>query len=436
MNILQKAFLIHKLNKQFYHWDRRKLQLHQEQRLTELLQFIGKHSPFYHELSSRRSRLEFHELPVINKAIMMEFFDRINTVGLKREELTAFKIREEKADNLGLFNGEYSVGLSSGTTGNKGLTILSREEQEAYSCLLFARSGIPSAVKKRRIFFALRTNNPAFAEITRFGITMIHVDYTHPLKYYIDLINNKRLNILAGPPSLLHMIAKNRNQIYHRIETLISYAEVLEPEVRRELELAFNAPVIQIYQGAEGFIGSTCKEGRLHINEDTILVEEKDVQDPSGRVKSLIITDLYRKTQPIIRYAMNDLVELEDTPCPCGSSFRVIRFIHGRCDHLFFLQGADGNILYLFPDYIRRSINQASDEIIEYQVFQHSISSTEVRLTLKEGADRASIEKTIGQNLSFWTNKIGGDLGEVTFNAKPPEKNQQSQKFIRVVRLF
>ena len=403
MNILQKAFLIHKLNKQFYHWDRRKLQLHQEQRLTELLQFIGKHSPFYHELSSKRGRLEFHELPVINKAIMMEFFDRINTVGLKRDELTAFKIREE---------------------------------QEAYSCLLFARSGIPSAVKKRRIFFALRTNNPAFAEITRFGITMIHVDYTHPLKYYIDLINIKRLNILAGPPSLLHMIAKNRNQIYHRIETLISYAEVLEPEVRRELELAFNAPVIQIYQGAEGFIGSTCKEGRLHINEDTILVEEKDVQDPSGRVKSLIITDLYRKTQPIIRYAMNDLVELEDTPCSCGSSFRVIRFIHGRCDHLFFLQGADGNIRYLFPDYIRRSINQASDDIIEYQVFQHSISSTEVRLTLKEGADRASIEKTIGQNLSFWTNKIGGDLGEVTFNAKPPEKNQQSQKFIRVVRLF
>jgi hypothetical protein len=45
-----------------------------------------------------------------------------------------------------LFAGRYSVGLSSGTSGNKGLTVLSPAEREAYGCLLFARNGIPDQI--------------------------------------------------------------------------------------------------------------------------------------------------------------------------------------------------------------------------------------------------------------------------------------------------
>jgi phenylacetate-coenzyme A ligase PaaK-like adenylate-forming protein len=97
-------------------------------------------------------------------------------------------------------------------------------------------------------------------EVTRFGVTMIHVDYTKAPEEMIRIIREKRLNILAGPPSLLAMLAQRREQIDHPVEALVSYAEVLEPHLKRELETAFAAPVVQIYQGAEGFIGSTCRE--------------------------------------------------------------------------------------------------------------------------------------------------------------------------------
>jgi putative adenylate-forming enzyme len=370
----------------------------------------------------------------MDKALMMEHFDRINTAALKRDELVAFRIAQEKGAQAGLFNGSYTVGLSSGTSGNKVLTVLSPGERQAYGCLLFARNGIPARIRHKRILFALRINNPAFMEVSRFGVTMVHVDYTRAPEDIISLIREKKLNILAGPPSLLSMLARLRHEIPHPVDALISYAEVLDSCRRRELEAAFGAPVAEIYQGAEGFIGSTCRLGRLHLNEDLLYVEETDVHDPDGRVRSLLITDLYRTTQPMIRYALNDLVEFDHTPCPCGSSFRVIRQVHGRCDDILHLPAPDGTLRCLFPDYVCRSINQASPDVLEFQACQDVPGELEIRLVLREGADRDAIEAAIRANLFHWTDQTGAIRPRICFSALPPQKNPRSHKLIRVVR--
>lgn len=433
MNLLQTAWYVYQLRRRFYHWSKERINVHQKQRLAEILHHAVNHSPYYGSLPAAQ-KLEFAGFPIMNKAAMMEYFNEINTAGLKRDELVAFRIKQEKAGLSHLFAEKYSVGLSCGTSGNKVLTVLSPAEREAYGCLLFARNGIPAHIKDKRILFALRINNPAFMEVTRFGVTMIHVDYTKPPEEMIQIIREKRLNILAGPPSLLAMLAQRRGQIDHPVDALVSYAEVLEPQLKQQLETIFAAPVVQIYQGAEGFIGSTCRAGNLHLNEDVIFVEETDANDPAGKIKNLLITDLYRKTQPMIRYALNDLVEFSDAPCPCGSSYRVISCIHGRSDDVLHINATDGTIRYLFPDYVCRAINQASDAIMEYQACQHAPDKLEIRLVLKNGADKQTIETTVRQNLCDWIAKIGGEPGDIYFTETPPQKNPRSQKMIRVVR--
>jgi putative adenylate-forming enzyme len=433
MNVLQTAWYVYQLRRRFYGWSRERLLSHQKERLMEILSYVEKHSPYYgRNLAGKKHA--FVDVPVMNKATMMEHFDVINTEGLKRDELVPYRIKQEKEGLSELFEGKYSVGLSSGTSGNKVLTVLSPHEREAYGCLLFARNGIPSHIKQKRILFALRINNPAFMEVTRFGVTMVHVDYTKPPEEMINIIREKRLNILAGPPSLLSMLAQRREQIDHPVETLVSYAEVLLPHVKRELEMVFAAPVVEIYQGAEGFLGSTCRAGNLHLNEDVLYIEETETNDPTGKIKSLLVTDLYRKTQPMIRYALNDLVEFLDEPCTCGSSFRVISQVHGRIDDILHLHAADGTLRYLFPDYVCRAINQASDEIIEYQACQHAPDKLEIRLVLKPGANKKAIENIIHRNLCGWIAKTGGEPGEIYFSGTPPQKNSRSHKMIRVVR--
>jgi putative adenylate-forming enzyme len=269
-----------------------------------------------------------------------------------------------------------------------------------------------------------------------FGVKLVYVDYTHPTAELVALINEKKLNILAGPPSLLSHLARHRESIVPRIDTLISYAEVLDDETRSFLEETFDSPVVQIYQGAEGFIGSTCKIGKLHLNEDVLLVEEDEHSDKTNHAKKVIITDLYRTVQPMIRYAMDDILEFDPEGCECGSCFRVIKRIHGRVDEIFLLKGVNGDIRYLFPDYVVRSINQASDDILEFQAIQHSMEMIEIRLILKNENKRALIEKTICENLEWRTKKVGAQLGDIHFNDKLPERNQKSQKLIRVIRRF
>jgi len=435
MNIMGKLWIAYRLRHRFYNWDKAALLRHQQKRVDAILKFASERSPYYRSILSGNRSPRLSDVPVIDKMGMMLSFDEINTAGLKKDELTEFQIRQEKEGTLNLYNG-FSVGVSSGTSGNKGLTVLSEYEREMYSCLLWTRNGIPGTVKKRRVLFALRTNNPAFMEVQAFGIFIIHVDYTHPVEELVEITNEKQLNILAGPPSLLTMLSLHRESIDHHIDTIISYAEVLPAETKTQLEKDFNAPVVQIYQGSEGFIASTCKNGNLHLNEDVILVEPEDTQDMLGNAKNIVVTDLYRTTQPIIRYRLNDILEISDRPCGCGSCFRVVERIHGRADDIFYLRGEGGQIRHLFPDYVQKSIIHASDEVIEYQAIQHSLESIEIRLVLKEGADRITIENAVRQNLRGWAEKAGGEAGEIIFSSSPPERNIRSQKLIRVIRMF
>lgn len=362
----------------------------------------------------------------------MRHFDAINTAGLRRDDLIAFRIQQERAGRTDLYRGRYAVGLSSGTSGNKVLTVLSPSERARYSALLWARSGVPTGLADPRVLFALRTNNPAFTEVTALGVELVYTDYFAPIDQLVQTINNRGLNVLAGPPSLLVLLAEEHRRIQVPITTVISYAEELDATTRNRISENLSAPVVEIYQGAEGMVGITCPEGHLHLNEDVTLVELSEVGDTIGEARAATITDLYRRTQPFIRYQLNDLLEVDDAPCPCGSAFRRIRRIHGRRDSVLALPGDHGRVR-LMPDYVRRSVNQASPDVIEYQVIEWALDDIEVRLVLEPGSDRTAIEQTIRGNLAHWASRAGGRLGTVRFTTTPPARNEASHKLIRVV---
>lgn len=432
MNYLQRWFVTRKLRSNFYGLSREALQVHQSQALGKLWQYVQTHSPYYQNLHPAPT--PFAEVAPTNKATVMRHFNQIITENLDRDQLVQFRIEKEKTGKVDYYPGGYSIGLSSGTSGNRLLTVLSKRERDLYSCLLMARNGIPEKVRKQRVLFALRTYNPTFTEIGAFGVRMVYVDYTHPVEALVRLINEKQLNILAGPPSLLLMISRQGNQIDHPVDALVSYAEVLDESTKETLTSVFQAPVVQIYQGAEGFVACTCRDGHLHLNEDVLFVEP--LGDPDKGPVSVLLTDLYRRTQPVIRYHLDDVLELDSAPCSCGSAFRRIKKIHGRSDDVFVLLDADGQPRYFFPDYVRRAINQASDEILEYQAIQHAHDRIEIRLTLQDGADRPQVEAGILQNLAWRLEKIGVSIKGVEFSEAPPERNERSKKMIRVIRKF
>ena len=103
-----------------------------------------------------------------------------------------------------------------------------------------------------------------------------------------------------------------------------------------------------------------------------------------------IITDFRRKTQPIIRYRMNDILVSSKSPCPCGDAREVIHSVMGRSDDMFHLSKLDGTTELVVPDLIRRAIMRMSDEITDYIAVQKNPAIIEIQLK-PEGLDNLSM---------------------------------------------
>jgi phenylacetate-coenzyme A ligase PaaK-like adenylate-forming protein len=118
-----------------------------------------------------------------------------------------------------------------------------------------------------------------------------------------------------------------------------------------------------------------------------------------------VITDLSRRVQPMIRYRMNDVVTFDPRHCPCGSAFRVLSRIEGRCDDVCYFEDSAGRRRPVFPDTIRRMTLLASPHILDYQAFQEA--EGQLRLHLQVGDEtcfdtvrddvRQTVETTLAQ---------------------------------------
>jgi putative adenylate-forming enzyme len=227
-----------------------------------------------------------------------------------------------------------------------------------------------------------------------------------PLADAADQLNAFQPDVLIGPPSLLGFLAASAasGRLHIRPERLISVAEVLEPHDREQIAGAFGAPVEQIYQCTEGLLAVSCAAGSLHIQEDVVALQLEPVPGDPARVMP-IVTDLWRTTQPIIRYRLNDVLQIEPRRCACGSDFRVIRAIEGRSDDVCYFEALAGGERPFFPDTIRRMILLADAQILDYQALQRRCGDLHIRLSIPNGAPfeeiaqavRASVAATVAQ---------------------------------------
>lgn len=146
----------------------------------------------------------------------------------------------------------------------------------------------------------------------------------------IEQLEKLNPNIVSAPPSMLKLLAtelqKRRLKISPKL--LYSYAEVLYPNVKKYLENNFKCEVHEVYQGSEGYYALTCSHGNLHINEDMVffeLLDDRGLPTKDGEpCNKLLVTDLHKKSQPIIRYELNDIITISKEKCSCGSNFKSI----------------------------------------------------------------------------------------------------------------
>lgn len=381
----------------------------QEQRAQQIIAYAAQHSAFYREHWAGHNLHDWRSLPAVDKQIMMAHFDTFNTRGVECEKAMHIALQAEQSRDFRPMLADLTVGLSSGTSGHRGLFLVSQAEQAGWAGTMLARALHDIRPRQLRVAFFLRSNSNLYEQIGGLLLQFRYFDLMLPLAEAIAQLNVFAPDIIVGPPSLLGFLAQARlhNQLRVRPERLIAVAEVLEPQDKQELERVFHAPVHQIYQCTEGLLAVSCKHSSLHIQEDMVVLQCEPLEDMTegadmgtGQRVTPIVTDLWRRTQPIIRYRLNDVLRLDSRPCTCGSSFRVIQAIEGRCDDVCYFESQAGKVRPFFPDTLRRMILLASPHVSDYQVIQQHPGQLHIRLTVTTDIAFAQIAEQVRQQVA------------------------------------
>ena len=96
--------------------NREELERYQEKELQNYHSFLLQHSPYFSQGVPKDFRY-------MDKTFMMEHFNELNTQGIDRDQALEMAIRGEQSRDFTEMQGEVAVGLSSGTSGHRGIFI-------------------------------------------------------------------------------------------------------------------------------------------------------------------------------------------------------------------------------------------------------------------------------------------------------------------------
>ena len=325
--------------------------------LARFLKRVAPRAPFYAELNATRLEL----LPIVDKAQILAAFEGFNRAGVTLAEARA-------AIDSGQYRVRgYLVGQSTGTSGNRGVFVISEAERFTWLGVMLAKA-LPDFLSARlRVALALPSYSQLYSSAAETGrITLRFFDLSEGVVAWRDKIVAFAPDVIVAPPKVLRALAETTNL---RPARVFSGAEVLDPFDRQVIEAAFQTPVREIYMATEGLLGVACPQGVLHLAEDAVAFEWEPVGGQSDLVKPLI-TDFTRSTQIMARYRMNDLLRLRASPCACGSPLQAVASVEGRQDDVFELRGAEGGLRMVTPDILRNAVVDTDRRIDDFRIVQ------------------------------------------------------------------
>ncbi len=320
-------------------------------------------APFYGRAPAR-----FADLPVTDKALLMGRFEDFNIHGLTATQAWAVLARDGRA-------GALTVGASTGTSGNRGLFVISETEKYRWLGTILAKAAPDLLWRGMRVAVILPQNTGLYDSARKSRlIKLAFFDLTSGPESWRGALEAFDPTVIIAPPKILRHFAVENFRL--RPKRVFSAAETLDPVDRPVIEDFFRLPLDQIYMATEGLFAVTCRQGGLHLAEDSVFFEF----EPAGEgLVTPLVTAFRRQTQIMARYRMNDLLRLSEQPCRCGSPLLCVDEIVGRMDDVFRLLSPDGPIL-VTPDVLRNVVLKADRRIDDFRLVQTGMDKVELRL--------------------------------------------------------
>lgn len=358
-----------------------------EKKKKEIIQFHLEHNSFYKSVFKGSKFDSWDEVPVMTKADLQQpLIDRLSeNYSLKNIYINKtsgssgnpFVFAKDKfchamtwsiiQDRFGLFNLDFNTSFQARFYGipldKKGYY------KERFKDSLSNRSRFSVYDLSDRAFekFVLQFKKNKFDYIN---------GYTSPIVQFAKYLERNNLNLKSICPTL---------------KACIVTSEMLFENDKRLMENRFNVPVINEYGASElDLIAFENPENKWVVNSETLLVEIMDENDqilPYGEEGRIIITSLYNKAHPFIRYDIGDIGILSKE-----STIKqpILQKLIGRTNDIAILPSgkkAAGLTFY----YITKSIVEDDGNVTEFIIEQINIKTFKISYVSKE---KLSIEQT------------------------------------------
>lgn len=359
MNIQIMLKLLHQLEqlRRRERWTRPQLEAYQTEALRRLRAHAYEHSPFYRQFHQGLAERPLHELPVLTKTTMMEHFDELVTdrsISLRDVRAYMQSAAEDKP-----YLGRYRVNATSGSSGSPGIFLFDTSEWLAILAS-FARAhewaGAKVNLRHRMKMASVASLSPwhMSAQIGRtldsWWMPALRLAATEPLPVIVSQLNEWQPDMLVAYASMLRILANEQLAGRLRIHPHLIFAssEVLTQETFSLVESAWDRPPFNEYAATEtGGLAAVYKASRLmYLFEDLTIVEVVDEDNrpvaPGEFGDKVLVTTLFSRTQPLIRYQLNDSVRPAAGPAIHGLPFTGIDAIQGRMEDVLYLPGIGG----------------------------------------------------------------------------------------------
>ncbi|MFI5894877.1 phenylacetate--CoA ligase family protein [Actinoplanes sp. NPDC051513] len=418
----------------------------QRQRLAAAVTQARTHSRFYRELYEGLPDQvsEPHLLPITDKRQLMAHFDDwVSDPRVTLEQARAF------ADNPSLvgapFLDTYLLTTTSGTSGDVAIFLHDRHTL-AVAAALSVRAVLSGGGITPRILLKALTKGGRSAKIVGTGGHFAAVaaemsqQRTHPrrekkvrlfsvqtpLPQLVAQLNEFRPALLECYASTGLLLAAEREaRRLHIDPTLISLGGEGLPEAEYgRISTAFGgARIFNLYACNEAVaLSFACREGWLHIHEDWIVFEPVNADYtptlPGQLSHTVLLSTLYKREQPILRYDLGDSVLRRPDPCPCGSPFMAVR-LQGRSAEALTFTTEKAERVSIVPLALATTVERTTGVEL-FQLVQSTPDTLQVRLRAAEGADPLRVREAVHTDLAELLSEH--QLAHVTIEAtnEPP----------------
>lgn len=255
---------------------------------------------------------------------------------------------------------------------------------------------------------------------------------------FLDRFRNSPFDYINGYTSAIVLFAKYLQKqnivLSHICPTLkvcIVTSEKLFEKDKELIENSFGVPVVNEYGASEvGLIAFENSEGEWIVNSESLFIEILDENSnilPLGEEGRIVITSLYNKAHPMIRYDIGDTGTLTK-----DSTWKrpILKKLTGRTNDVARL--ADGKVVPgLTFYYVTKSIIEDAGSIKEFVIIQTSVDTFKIEYVSDQEFSSLQVQRILSAIKTF----VGKDL-KVQFERKQVLQRNKSGKLKQFTSLI